>query len=338
MSGDPHFKGATPETLARALLRPVKPHQKPPLKVIAGAPDRPLVINNIAIPCFVLEDKTRVLSQRGVFSSVNATRGGPRGQSDIGAQIPRFASQRWLNPYISNELALALKSPILFRIDTGLTAYGYPAELLVDLLDAILQAHADGATTARQENIVTRVRILSRGLGKIGIIGLVDEATGYQRIREERALATILEKFIVAELQPWTKTFPFEFYTEICRLKGWPSIRAVKRPSVIGIYTNDFVYDRLAPALRKELQRRNPSLPTGTRKHKHHQWFTPEHGHPKLREHLAGVTMLMRSATSWRDFRRRLDAASPKFGTTIPLNLDDPEDCVPNDSQDGVEN
>lgn len=30
----------------------------------------------------------------------------------------------------------------------------------------------------------------------MGIIGLVDEATGYQEIRAKSALATILEKFI----------------------------------------------------------------------------------------------------------------------------------------------
>ena len=41
-----------------------------PLKVIAGAPDRPLVIGDIEIPCYVLEDKTRVLSQRGFLKAI----------------------------------------------------------------------------------------------------------------------------------------------------------------------------------------------------------------------------------------------------------------------------
>ena len=31
-----------------------------PLEVIAGAPDRPLVIGDIEIPCYVVEDETRV--------------------------------------------------------------------------------------------------------------------------------------------------------------------------------------------------------------------------------------------------------------------------------------
>lgn len=35
------------------------------LETIAGAADRPLKIGEIEIPCYVLEDETRVVSQRG---------------------------------------------------------------------------------------------------------------------------------------------------------------------------------------------------------------------------------------------------------------------------------
>lgn len=34
-----------------------------PLKVIAGAPDKPPTIGDSEIPCYVLEDETRVLGQ-----------------------------------------------------------------------------------------------------------------------------------------------------------------------------------------------------------------------------------------------------------------------------------
>jgi len=43
---------------------------KRPLKVIAGTPDRPLVIGDIEIPCYVLEDETRVLSQGGFLTAI----------------------------------------------------------------------------------------------------------------------------------------------------------------------------------------------------------------------------------------------------------------------------
>ena len=97
-----------------------------------------------------------------------------------------------------------------------------------------------------------RADILIRGLAIVGIIALVDEVTSYQRLREERALATILEKFIAKELQPWTRTFPYEFYNQIFRLKGWPGPEGTKRPVIIAQYTNDIVYERLAHGVLQE--------------------------------------------------------------------------------------
>ncbi len=294
---------------------PDAPAIEGPLKVIAGAPDRPMMIGDIEIPCFVLEDETRVLVQRGLAAGIGMSK-------PSGAQIGRFALSKSINPFISKDLIEVLNSPIKFWTPNGI-GHGYPATILVELCRVVLAARDAKALRSSQLHIAARCDMLIRGLATVGIIALVDEATGYQRVREERALATILEKFIAAELQPWTRTFPFDFYKQICRLKGWPGIHAVKRPAVIGRYTNDFVYDRLAPEVLNELQRRDPTLPTGGRKHKHHQWFTPEHGHPKLLQHLAGVTALMRAASSWHVFRRSLDRAYPKFGATIPLALDD---------------
>ena len=45
---------------------------------------------------------------------------------------------------------------------------------------------------------------------------------GSAAIRAKNALAEILERFLAEELQPWTMTFPFEFYRQIFRLRDWP--------------------------------------------------------------------------------------------------------------------
>ncbi len=282
-----------------------------PLKVIAGAPDHPLVIGSIKIPCYVLEDETRVLTQSGIFLGIGASRGSPK--IDRGAQIPRFLASKAIFPFVSNELIAVLKSPVLFQPpEGGRTAYGYPATILADVCEAILEARHAGVLRPQQIPIAENCRVLSRALMRTAIIALVDEATGYQRIREERALATILEKFIAKELQPWTRTFPYEFYDQIFRLKRWPGPDGVKRPSMIGHYTNDFVYARIAPQVLEELRRINPTLAPGQRRHRRHQWFTPELGHPRLREHIAGVVALMRAASRWDAFLRSLRRAFPK--------------------------
>ena len=290
------------------------------LRVIAGAPDRPLVIGDVEIPCYVLEDETRVLSQSGIFLGIGASRGSPK--IHRGAQIPRFLASKAIFPFVSNELIAVLKSPIEFQPPGGgRTVYGYPATVLADVCDVILDAHNAGVLRPQQIPIAENCRVLSRALMRTGIIALVDEATGYQQIRTERALATILEKFIAKELQPWTRTFPIEFYEQIFRLRGWPGPDGVKRPSIIGHYTNDFVYARIAPEVLEELQRKNPTIAPGQRRHRHHQWFTPEFGHPKLREHIAGVIALMRAASNWSAFTRSLERAFRVKNKDVPLPL-----------------
>ena len=239
--------------------------------------------------------------------------------------MPRLVSREWLKPLLGEDLMLVLKIPVAFaNPQGGGLAYGYPASLLVDICSAIIQASDEGRTTSRQAPIVQNAKKLITGFAKIGIIALVDEATGYQEIRAKRDLAAILERFLTEELRPWSRTFPFEFYEHIFRLKGWSADPVSSRPSVIGHYTNDIVYARLAPGVLDQLKCRNPVVShTGRRLHKHHQWFTADIGHPKLREHLAAVTALMKSASSWDDFKDRLQLAFPAYDTSLLLPFQD---------------
>ena len=306
------------EDIVKACAKHVDPPAK---KVIAGAPDRPLVIGDIEVPCYVLEGEVRVLVQTDLFSAVGVSRAGPR---EVRTKVPRFMASQSIKPFIFDELRYGLENPISFRPPTtGAISYGYPATLLVDICNAILEAKKHGALRKNQEKMAESCDILVRSIAKVGIIALVDEATGFQRIRAERALATILEKFIADELQPWTKTFQYEFYENIFRLKGWDGPHGTKRPVVIAQYANDLVYSRLAPGVLEELRRKNPSIPDKGRKYKHHQWFTPEFGHPKLKEHLLGVMALMRGASNWDSFKRSIKRAYPKQDETLPLAYPD---------------
>ena len=296
--------------------------EKEPMKVIAGAPDRPLMIGDIEIPCYVLEDETRVLSQNGFLRAIGRTGRPVTGIGEKGLNLPPFLAPKNLKPFISKDLIKAL-TLIPFHPPFGKIGHGYAAILLPQICEVYLKARDAGVLLPSQYHIAEQAELLIRGLATIGIIGLVDEVTGYQEIRAKRALATILEKFIATELQPWTRTFPYEFYKEIFRLKGWAGPDGSKRPRIIGQITSDSVYERLAPGVLEELRKRNPVMPHGTRKNKHHQWFTPDIGHHKLKEHLAAVTALMRAAPNWNAFQRNLERAFPKLNETIPLPFDE---------------
>ena len=296
-----------------------------PLKVIAGTPDAPLRIGDIEIPCYVLEDETRVLSQGGFLVAIGRSRSPTSRRGDVD-NLPSFLSAANLKPFIPRDIVTST-TPLLFQSPSrGPSALGYPAVLLPQVCEVYLAAREADALLPAQQRIAARAEILIRGLAQVGIIALVDEVTGYQRVREERALATILERFIAAELQPWTRTFPYTFYEQIFRLKGWGSAEGMPRPSVIGHYTNDFVYERIAPGVLSELRSRNPVLPQGWRRNRHNQWFTTEYGHPRLKEHLEGVTALMRAAVSWDSFRRSIDRVYPRLGNTIPMVIGEDAD------------
>ena len=51
-------------------------------------------------------------------------------------------------------------------------------------------------------------------------------------------------------------------------------------------------------------------------KHKLFQRLTENVGHPKLREHLASVTTLMKASDSWEQFKMMLDRSLPRYGDT----------------------
>ena len=292
-------------------------------KVVAGAADRPLAIGDVEIQCYVLEDGTRVLTQASFLESLGRHPKANVRKEGGEERIPAILQGKAINPFISQEI-LAKSAPVRFRTEKGSVASGYRAELLPSVCEIYLAARDAGVLPKNQQHVARHAEILIRGLAQVGIIALVDEATGYQRIRAENALAKILEKFIVKELQGWTKTFPIEFYEQICRLKGWPPVYAINRPSLIGKYTNDLVYERIAPGVLDELKRINPVVPeTGRRQHKHHQWFTPDVGHPKLQQHLGGLLALMRLSTSWDSFRRKAENVFPKFGDTAHLGIDE---------------
>ena len=296
-----------------------------PLKVIAGTQDDPLVIGDVEIECYVLEDETRVLSRGGFQAALGRHRTSRKHQPDDVVSLPAFLAASNLKPFISKDLVTA-STPITFRAPSrGPIAHGYNAILLPQVCEVYLKAKDAGALVPSQEHIAVQAEILIRALATVGVIALVDEATGYQEIRARKALATILEAFIAKELQPWTKTFPFELYALIASLRGWPASYALKRPSVVGHYTNDLVYSRLAPGLLAELKAKTPRFPSGTLRNKHFQWFTPEFGHPKLKDHLTGVMALMRAAPNWDAFRRALQRAYPKHEEQMPLALGDDE-------------
>lgn len=278
-------------------------------------------IGDTEIPCAVLPDGRRLLTQSGVMQALGRSRQAKgREYYDADVNIPAFLTAKNLKPFITNDL-LVTSSQIEFRLLSGVRAFGYPAEILPRVCDVYLNADDAGALTHTQQHIAAKAMVLMRGLAHIGIIALIDEATGYQKDRAKDALAKILEAYVAKELRPWVKTFPSSYYEQLFRLYGYPFPPEGKpqwRPQFFGNITNDVVYARLAPELLPELKR---AASKAERKAKLHQWLTNDIGHPKLREHLASIVTLLKISTSPEHFKQLVDQVHPRFGDSYSLDF-----------------
>lgn len=287
-----------------------------------GAPDRPLRIGDIEIPAYVLADSTRVLAQRGLQSGIGLSEGGGKGGARKLVALMENLDKKGID---TRGLIARANSPIHFiPPHDGNPAHGYEATILPDICAVIIAAAMEGKLGERLEHLADRCASLQHGFATVGIIALVDEATGYQDARAVDALAKILEKFIAKELRPWIRTFPPDFYKEIYRLNGWTFNQdSSARPGVIGHWTNNIVYKRLAPGVLDDLQRLTPRLNSGRLKNKLFQRLSEDFGHPKLLAHLQGVMMLLKYAPNWRVFMDRIDREYPQYGSTLLLPFPD---------------
>ena len=301
------------------------------LKATHGSMEHPLKIGDVEIPCYVLEDGRRVLSLGGMVKALGMSIGGAGGGD--GDRLVSFASGKAVSPFISKDLASRMKSPIRFQAPTGgSAATGYEATILADLCEAVLAARQADALKAQQMHIAHQCEVLLRGFARVGIIALVDEATGYQKDRARDALAQILEAFVAKELQPWVKKFPAEFYEEMFRLRGLPfDPTSVKRPPYFGHLTNDVVYRRLAPGVWKELKAKAKKNDEGKPTHHLHRLLTPDVGDPRLKELITKVTTVMQLSNQWQDFKEKLDRIAPAYDETLQLPLE-----LQNDSGKGL--
>lgn len=285
-----------------------------------------LIIGEMTFPCSVLSNGDRILTQSdfmkgmGMYYSGWVANNQAEENSDLG--IPHFLAFKNLKPYVDRHLGHLQSIVVKYRTERGSLAHGIKADIIPRICDVWLDAEEGGRLGSRQKQVAEKARLMMRALAHVGIIALVDEATGYQRDRASDALSKILEAFIDKELQPWVKTFPDEFYDELFRLRGLQYPRdTVKRPQYFGHLTNDIVYKRLAPAVLDDLKRTTPKTQSGANTHHFHRKLTPELGHPKLREHMSSVVTAMKLSKDYNDFIHKLDKLHPRYNETMAMDL-----------------
>lgn len=273
-----------------------------------------LKLGDFSIPCYVLENGTRVLSGRGMQEALKMA----DDKKTSGHRILRYLGQKSLNPFISKYLSLVHIDPIECY-DGNKRVNGYEATVLVDICDAFLEARKSIELNDRQKIIADQCEILVRSFAKVGIISLVDEATGYQYDRERFELQKILNAYISDEILKWQLTFTDDFYKNIYRLWGLPFVPKYIRnkPSFIGKLTSKYIYELLPQGVVDKIKEKTGKTSKGNWKYKWHQSLTPEIGREHLKKQIIEVTTLMSISKTKEQFD---DLFQLKY-KTVPVQL-----------------
>ena len=254
---------------------------------------------DIKIECYVMDTKERVLSLRGAARTIGLVGNGSQA-------LARNLNAQWIAPYLSDGLKdwLEKANRNELPIYRGIRGKFMPfeASLFVDLCKAYVDAMHDHALqTEKQEQTARRLYAIMTAFAKTGLIAVIDEVTGYQADRDRDEMQKVLEKYISAELLPWAKRFPDEFYKQMFRLKGWEYKGKAKTPYA-GKLTNKYIYEYLPKGVLEELQKETPKSDTGNRKNRFHQHLSEETGLPNLDKQLQQTIALMKASDSWEEF------------------------------------
>lgn len=286
-----------------------------------------LKMGDFVIPCAVLDDGRRVITEHGITSALGSRSGASKRKKQASASsgnpVPVFLAVERLKPFISDDLMNGPLKPIEFRDGRRVVA-AFDANALPAVCDVWLRAREAGVLQGQQAERAQKAEILMRALARVGIVALVDEATGYQNDRDRDELHKLLSVYLSEERLAWAKRFPDEFYKQVYRLRGWRWPVGKAKTPLLGHITNDIIYERLPPGVLPKLQELNPTdAQTKRRKHRHHQFLSEEVGQPDLRDHILQVIPLMKVSRDWKGFKKILDVAFPKKGEQMDLDIDD---------------
>ncbi len=246
-------------------------------------------IGDIEILCAVNEDGVRVISQTALNKAFDRPDGGSRG-------LPRIIELKALEPFISADV-LARANRLIQVEDIK----GFEAELLPDICEIWLEARDAGVLKDKQIDTAKKAEIIMRALSKVGIIALIDEATGFQYNRKKDALRLLLEQYIAEGLQKWLKRFPDKFFEELDKLYGNEKTTSRKRPQYYGIFINKYIYEPIEKGyVKSELNKKNIN-DDGTRKAQFHRWLT-DFGNNQLTIQIGRVMGIMEISDTLKEF------------------------------------
>lgn len=253
-----------------------------------------LMIGSGEVAVYVLEDGRRVISRRSATNLLTSRKGGGNLENYIGVEA--------LKGYLPEDLPDQMIEFDIPEVQHK-NVQGMSAETFLEICTAYMQALDDGnLQTDRQKEIAVKAGMFLASCSKVGLVALIDEATGYQYVRGEDALRFKLKIFLEEEMRKWESTFPEELWLEFGRLTNW-SGPISQRPKYWGKLVMELIYEYLDPDVAEWLKKHNPNPKKGQN---HHQWLSSQYGLKKLLEHIWMVIGLAKACYSMHELKTKM--------------------------------
>ncbi len=321
LGGKARMQKLTPEQRREQARAAARKRWAEPESEIIGGPTIPkathwgeLEIGVKVLPCYRLVSGERIFSLKGVVVSLIETDGG---------QLAEYIKVKSLRDFLPSDLVPAENDqiPALIKFDTGAEgvgkfAWGLPVEKFIDLCDAYSNAAESGNLTERQQKIAVNANAFLRACAKVGIIALVDEATGYHEERPLDELQFKLKLFLAEEMRKWDKTFPDELWVQFGRLTNWKG-SLHQRPKYWGNLVMDLIYEYLDADVAQWLKENAPKPMHGQN---YDQWLSEQYGLKKLVEHIwkvIGVASTCRTMDELKKKMRELYGSVAAFKVAV---------------------
>lgn len=263
------------------------------------------------LPCYVLEDGQRIFRLSNLTKALRGKEHGKFGNYLAASNIQKYLPER-LWPLNDNEHDRVPQGIIEFELN-GKIEKGYNSEDFIDVCSAFVQANInDESLSEAQREIVKNANKFLMATSKIGIIALIDEATGFQYQRESYELQMKLSYFLADDAREWEKTYPDELWKEFGRLTNWKG-SLKKRPKYWGKLVNALIYDCLDKGVAEYLRKNKPAKYTGQ---KYFQWLNEEYGVKELTQHIWQIIGMAKTCENMNELK---ELASKKFDKVIEI-------------------
>jgi hypothetical protein len=265
-----------------------------------------LDLMNRQMPCYVLDNGQRIIGR----TAANEALTGIKGAGDFEKTI----SVKSLRPFLdSEEIVNELVAFSLPDVEgLGKDVKGMPADVFIDVCRAFVSAleasynrppDADyPPMTDRQKEMAVQASMFLAAVAKVGLDALIDEATGYQEVREKDALEVKLRAYLADEMRKWEKTFPDELWMEFGRLTNWKgSIH--KRPKYWGKLVMELIYEYLDPDVAQWLR---DNAPKPRHRQNYFQWLSDQYGLQKLIQHIWQVVGMAKACETLPELKQKM--------------------------------